>query len=290
MKTNPQKEITDRILAQLRAGVVPWKQPWSGKTGGSFPRNAITGRAYSGANVLTLWGRDYPTPLWATYKQIAEVGGQVRKGEKSTAIIYLSTFVKKDKATGEDKRLGFLKTYNVFNVAQADNIPEKYLVGQEPVIRNLDGRIDLVEEFIRSTKADIRHGGGRAFFTTNGDYIQLPEFETFKSADAYYATTTHELGHWTGHETRLNRTFGKRFGDDTYSAEELVAELTSAFVCSEFGIDNEGQDAAYIAHWIKFLGEHENAIVSAASAASKATEFLRGLALAEDEDELQIAA
>jgi antirestriction protein ArdC len=161
-----------------------------------------------------------------------------------------------------------------------------------PPVRSNE-RDATIDEFVASTRARIQHGEPRAFYTSGGDYINLPLFQAFTSSHSYYATLFHELGHWTGAETRLNRTFGKRFGDRAYAAEELVAELSSAFVCAEFGIDNDGQDAAYIATWLERLESNDQLIVAAASAASKAVEYMRGLASAESIDsagELPLAA
>lgn len=282
MSRNLHQEITARIVSQLKAGVVPWRQPWSGQAMGAMPRNAITGRAYSGANVLLLWAtaieKSYAAPLWLTYKQAQEAGGQVRKGEKSTQVIFVSQIEKQDD-DGQVRRIPFLKSFNVFNIAQVDGLSIAG-VAQKP--RHADRRDDDADAFLASTGATITHGEARAYFSSKLDRINLPAFETFTAAGAYYATAFHELGHWTGAETRLNRTFGRKFGDAAYSAEELVAELTSAFICAEFGFDNVLADAAsYIAHWIKFFESHDQAIVTAAAAASKAVEFLRGLALAE---------
>jgi len=280
---NLHKEITDRIVARLRAGVVPWRQPWTGQGFGAMPRNALTGRAYSDANVILLWSRAqesaYPAPLWLTFKQALELGGNVRKGEKGETVIYVSKVIREDE-NGERRAIPFLKAYTVFNVAQCDNLPAK-VTNPDGAARpaNPNARDSLADAFMASTGADIRHGEARAYYRPIGDYVNLPAFETFKSASGYYATAFHELGHWTGAEKRLGRTFGKRFGDQAYSAEELVAELTSAFLCAEFGFDNDGQDAAYIATWIKFLSEHDKAIVAAAAAASRAVEFMRDQAL-----------
>ena len=294
---NLHKEITDRIVARLKDGVVPWRQPWSGKGFGVMPRNAATSRAYSGANVLLLWSRaqesGFTDPRWLTFKQALELGGNVRKGEKGECVVYVSHVLRKDD-DGETRRIPFLKAYTVFNVAQCDNLPAK-IVDPHAAARvdNPDERDALAEAFVVSTGATVRHGEARAYYSPLGDFVNLPAYDTFTSASRYYATAFHELGHWTGAEKRLNRTFGKRFGDRAYSAEELVAELSSAFLCAEFGFDNDGQDAAYIATWIKFFEEHEKALVAAASAASKAVEFMRGLAIAEEVDgseELAIAA
>jgi antirestriction protein ArdC len=283
---NLHKEITDRIVARLKAGVVPWRQPWSSKGFGVMPRNALTQRAYSGANVILLWSRaqesGFTAPLWLTFKQALELGGNVRKGEKGETVIYVSKVIRTDDATGERRAIPFLKAYTVFNVAQCDNLPAKVTTpnGAQRVA-NPNARDELADAFIAATGADYRHGEPRAYYAAGSrDFVNMPHFETFKSASAYYGVAFHELTHWTGAEKRLNRTFGKRFGDRAYSAEELVAELGSAFLCAEFGFDNDGQDAAYIASWIKFFEEHDKAIVAASAAASRAVEFMREAAIA----------
>ena len=284
---NLHQEITDRIVARLKAGVCPWRQPWSGKGFGAMPRNAATGRAYSGANVLLLWSRaqesGYAAPLWLTFKQALELGANVRKGEKGETVIYVAKIVKEDK-DGARRAIPFLKAYTVFNIAQCDNLPAKIVAPNAAAhVVNPNTRDEIADAFIASTGADVRHGEARAYYRPVGDYVNLPAFETFNGASSYYATTFHELGHWTGAEKRLDRTFGKKFGDQAYSAEELVAELTSAFLCGEFGFDNNDVDADYIAHWVSFLTDHSSAIITSAAAASRAVEFMRGLALKDDE-------
>jgi antirestriction protein ArdC len=287
---NLHQEITDRIVARLRDGVCPWRQPWSGKGHGVMPRNAVTSRAYSGVNVLILWSRaqdsSYSDPRWLTFKQALELGGNVRKGEKGETVIFVSKVIKEDK-DGARCAIPFLKAYTLFNVAQCDNLPTKIANPDTAShIVNPNTGDELADAFIASTGADLRHCEARAYYRPVGDYVNLPHFDTFKSSSAYYGVAFHELGHWTGAEKRLARTFGKKFGDQSYSAEELVAELTSAFLCGEFGFDNDGADADYIAHWIAFLTDHSGAIITAAAAASRAVEFMRGLAL-EDNDELE---
>lgn len=286
-KHNIQKEITDRILAKLDAGVVPWRKPWKAYGAGNMPRNAITNRPYSGVNVVLLWieaaEKGYTSPLFLTYKQATEAGGNVRKGETSSHIIFVGKVIKKDEDTGKERAIPFLKGYNVFNIAQCDGLD--HLASTESKVINPGERDAIADAFMTSTGADIRHGESSAYYASKHDYINLPMFEAFTGPAEYYATAFHELTHWTGHEARLNRTFGKRFGDATYSAEELVAELGSAFLCAEFGYDNSTLDnsAAYIDHWRKFLTDHEGAFVEAAAKASRATEFMRGLALESEE-------
>lgn len=288
---NLHKEITDRIVARLKAGVVPWRQPWSGKGFGVMPRNACTQRAYSGANVILLWSRaqesGFQAPLWLTFKQALELGGNVRKGEKGETVIYVSKVIRQDD-DGTKRAIPFLKAYTVFNVAQCDNLPAKIVDPNGAQARpvNPGQRDELADAFMASTGATVRHGEARAYYSPAGDFVNLPTFETFKSASLYYGVAFHELGHWTGAEKRLNRTFGKRFGDRSYAVEELVAELTSAFLCGEFGFDNDGVDADYIATWIKLLEDHEKVIVAAAAAASRAVEFMREAAIAAPVNEL----
>lgn len=290
---NIHKEITDRILSALAAGVVPWRKPWHEYGSGAMPRNAITGRAYSGANVPLLWmARDdagYPSARFLTYKQAQEAGGNVRKGEKGHPIIFVGA-IEKERDNGEKERIAFLKSFTVFNLAQCDGLES--LDDTTPPAINPDERDGLAEAFLRASGATITHGEARAYFSTKQDRINLPLFEAFTSSAEYYSTAFHELTHWTGHEGRLNRTFGKRFGDQAYSAEELTAELGSAFLCAEFGFDNatiENQ-AAYIGHWREALEKNERIFVAAAAAASKAHEYLRDLANAAPADEWPIAA
>lgn len=276
------KEVTARILDQLHAGVCPWKQPWTGGASAMMPQNATTGRAYSGVNVLLLWMRAqecaYTESKWLTFKQALDAGGHVRKGEKGARVVFVSTF-EKDTENGPE-RIPFLKSFTVFNVAQCDGLPVSLETPRAP--KHQESRDEDAEAFLASTGAVIHHGEGRAYYRPSTDTIMLPEFETFSGAGAYYATAFHEIGHWTGAPNRLDRSFGARFGDDAYAAEELVAELTSAFCCAELAIDQTaGADAAYIAHWVKFLTDHDTAIVTAASHASKAVAYLRQLAGAE---------
>lgn len=242
---------------------------------------------------MLLWldaeAKGYAAPRWLTYKQATEAGGHVRKGEKGTHVVFVGRIVKEDEMTGHDKAIPFLKSYTIFNLTQCVGLD--HLVDAEPKVINPGDRDELADAFLASTGADIRHGESRAYYATKGDYINLPAFQAVVSPEDYYATAFHELTHWTGAEHRLNRTFGKRFGDASYSAEELVAELGSAFLCAEFGYDNATTEnsAAYIDHWRRFLSEHERAFVEAAAKASRAVDFMRGLALTEEPEELLAA-
>ncbi len=276
------QEVSEKILKAMESGTLPWIKPWSEIGTGGMPRNAITRRPYSGANVALLWiaasNNGYTSNRFLTYKQAQEAGGNVKKGEKGTPIIFASSF-EKETDKGEKKFIPFLKTFTVFALEQCERL-EQFQEKPLPVVTyNRDRDCDA---FMVSTAADIRHGEARAYYNSDADYIMLPAWETFKSADGYYGIALHELVHWTGNKNRCNREFGKRFGDRAYAAEELVAELGAAFMCAEFGYDATTQHAAYIQNWISLIKSDSKAFITAASKASKAVEFLRELAIQEE--------
>lgn len=278
-------EISARIATQLEAGALPWVKPWSATAGANVPQNAVSGRPYSGCNVILLWiamqSAAWTLPRFLTYKQAQEAGGNVRKGETGTKVYFVSQFVKKDKETDEDRRYGFMKEYTVFNVAQCDGLPESAVAFTPAKIRNKDQRDTLADLFIVATGARFREmDTDRACYIPALDIVQVPKFADFKNADNFYSTSFHELGHWTSHKTRCDRELGKRFGDNAYAAEELIAELTAAFLCAEFSMDGDIRHAGYIANWAKLLRDDSRAFFTAASAAQKAADFLRGAALA----------
>jgi antirestriction protein ArdC len=291
------REITDKILAQLKTGVAPWRKPWServGAHGSVMPRNAVTGRFYSGANVLLLWGvaevEGYSNPRWLTFKQAKAAGGTVKKGEHGCAVIFVKRILVKDKKDPDaHKAIGFLKAYTVFNVSQCEGLPDSVLGLGEPRQHgpvNPDGRDADLDAFVAATEIRVEVGrGARAAYAPALDRIVMPAFESFVGTHAFYSTLFHEMGHATGHKDRLNRDLTGKFGDRSYAAEELIAELTAAFVCAEWGIDMGEAPAAYIDHWVSLLSQKETAIVTAASAASKAVDWLRGKVSAEEADE-----
>jgi antirestriction protein ArdC len=282
-------QVTARILAELEKGAVPWVKPWSATPGANVPCNAVSNRPYSGTNVILLWiaaNEGWPTPRFLTFKQAKEAGGYVRTGEKSTRVVFMRKYVTKDKTPGADpdavKQGLVLKEYSVFNVAQCDGLPERIVNG--PTVqrmRNPDTRDELADDYLVTTGADIREGHGQAMFVPSMDFIGLPKFADFMNADNFYNTAFHELTHWTGTKDRCDRKLTVRFGDQAYAAEELVAELGAAFQSAEFGFDGDVRDAGYIAHWIRLLKDDNKAFFTAASAAQKAVDFLRGKALEE---------
>ena len=283
--------ITERILADLERGVRPWCKPWGGDQLAARvtrPRRA-NGKPYSGINVLLLWleaiEAGHRSPTWMTYRQAQELGGQVRKGERGAPIVYMgeTTRTRRDEQTGEESEQGvrFLKTYTVFNVGQIDGLPDVFRV-PEPEAPALPGPepIAQAEAFFAATGAEIRRGGAHAFYNVGSDHIGMPSLAAFRDAESFYATLGHETVHWTRHPSRLDRSFGrKRWGDEGYCREELVAEVGAAFLAADLGLDLELREdhAAYLASWIEVLKGDKRAIFSAAAHAKRAVKFLHGL-------------
>lgn len=233
MNTDIYQRVTDQIVAELEKGVRPWLKPWNAEhAAGRITRPLrANGIAYRGINVLMLWAaateRGYAAPLWLTYKQAQELGGQVRKGEKGSLVVYANTITRteQDEATGEelDRDIPFMKGYTVFNAEQVEGLPAHFYAMQQPTLDPV-ARIERAEGFFAAVGADIREGGNQAFYTMAEDRVQMPAFVAFRDPEAYYATLAHELTHWTRHPKRLDRDFGrKRFGDAGYAMEELVA-------------------------------------------------------------------
>lgn len=259
--------VTDRIVASLEQGTAPWLKPWaSNKCGAVGPYNAASGRPYNGINWLVLGEGG-----WLTFKQAKELGGSVRKGEKGTQIVFWSFPKIRDTETGEEKVVPFAKGYTVFAVEQCDGIDASKLKAPAPITAGQTN----INVIAAQAGAQVRHGGSRAYYSPSTDHVQMPSLDAFESADAYAGTLAHELVHWTGHQSRCDRQFGKRFGDDAYAFEELVAEIGSAFVCAQTGIALEGlQHDSYVASWLKVLKGDKRAIFTASSQAKKAAEFL----------------
>jgi antirestriction protein ArdC len=287
MKKDLYAEVTARIVAQLETDVTPWIRPWSKTPGRNVPCNAATGRPYSGCNVILLWMAEnagYPTPRYLTFKQALALGGAVRKGEHGTKVYFFkrseSTKPGEDGADDETRSYVVIKEYTVFNVAQCDGLPDRVHVPSVIKVRNLGERDATIDEFLACTGADIREGGGRACYYLDGDYILMPPFAVFRGASDFYNTAFHEIAHWTRHRSRLDRDLRGRFDRHAYAAEELVAELTAAFLCAEFSLDGELQHASYMDHWIALLKYDTRAFFTVCSKAQAAADYLRGLALA----------
>jgi antirestriction protein ArdC len=265
-------------------------KPWNAEhAAGKITRPLrFNGLPYSGINVMMLWSeamdKGYNAPIWMTFKQAQELGGHVKKGEHGSLVVYANTITKTEQnaETGEDEehKIPFMKGYTVFNVEQIDNLPPQYYATAQPPTLSAEERDEQLETFFAETKADIRYGGNRAFYSKEPDYVQMPPFEFFKDKESFYATESHEICHWTRHPSRLDRDLGRKsWGDEGYAMEELVAELGSAYLCADLGITPEVRDdhTAYIQSWLKVLKNDKRAIFTAAAHAQKAADFLHSL-------------
>ena len=283
------QEVTDTIVASLeKAG--QWERPWSNLTNDTFNPRSIDGRPYRGGNVLLLWVAaeigGYETGIWGTYKAWASKGAQVRKGEKGTLVTLWKPIERTARDGEKTNKNGkadtlLLRSYFVFNAAQVD--------GWEPEAvdtSNAPTPIEAAEAFFGAIDSDVSYQGNLAYYTPALDKIVVPKLEAFKAAESFYATLAHEHGHWTGHESRLARDFKNRFGTEAYAFEELVAELTAAFVGAHLGIGSEIREdhASYLKNWLKVLKADKKAIFTAASQAQKAADFLIAAAEGESSD------
>jgi antirestriction protein ArdC len=279
------QKITTQIVEAIEAGVKSsdYSMPWHITGEDPFaPVNAGSNWPYRGVNVLSLWlqarKHEYPTGVWATFRQWQSLGAHVRKGEKASLVVFWKLSERgngsgEEREGDEEKKQGSLiaKAYSVFNAAQV----EGYSPLETPRLSE-DERIQAAEQFFSALGADIRHGGIEAAYVPSGDYIQLPRFEAFHDAFGYYSTLGHELIHWVGARKRLNRDLTGRFGSSAYAAEELVAELGAAFLCSTLGITNKprADHAAYVASWLELLKRDKRAVFTAASKAQQAVDWM----------------
>ena len=289
------QHITDQIIAMLERPFGEFQLPWHVPGGLTGPANAATGKAYQGVNILALWAAGelfgYSSGLWATYRQWAALGAQVRKGEKGSYIVFYKSLsssaakqASEDEAEGDksDLRAGRLiaRASVVFAAEQVDNFHPPERSASDPV-----ATLSAVEAFVRATGAIIHHDGHRAFYRPSTDSIHMPTLDAFRdmahstATEAYHSVLFHELTHWSGHATRCNRDLNHRFGSEAYAMEELVAELGAAFLCSDLGITPapRADHAQYIANWLQVLRDDRKAIFTAASKASQAVALLHGL-------------
>jgi len=283
------QQVTDRIIAELEAGAAPWVKPW--KADSTADKSIVSGKAYQGVNRMLLgissMAQGFSSPYWATFKQWSDRGASVKKGSKGTQIIFYSPISKtlKDQVTGEDEDVSYavLKTFYVFNAQQVEGAE----VPAAPTVLDQFQIDSNAEALIAGTGARISHGGDAAFYSPGQDRIQLPHKSTFQDPASYYATAFHELAHWTGHDSRLDRKLSGKFASPSYAFEELVAELSAAFLCQDHGISGELRHAGYIGCWLKACKEDKRAIFRAASLAQKASDFLHAQQKAEG---LKVAA
>ncbi|WP_119084006.1 ArdC family protein [Altererythrobacter sp. B11] len=276
-------EVTARIITELEQGRLPWVQPWDAASCPlAMPQNAATGRSYSGINILILWAavveHGWSSQRWLTYRQAQAAGGHVRKGEKGTTVCYADRFTPRSEQerAGEENReartIAFLKRFTVFHVDQCEDLPGELTAA--PALPDPVLSIAVADSLIHMSGADFRIGGGEAFYSPMHDYVQVPPQSVYGEPVNWYRTALHELGHWTGHASRLQRDQSGRFGSAAYAREELIAELACAFTCASLGIEPTVRHADYIGAWLEVLRADEKAIVRAASAASKAADYL----------------
>ena len=277
------QEITDKIIAELEQGRVPWVQPWANVSAPlGLPKNAATGRPYSGINVLILWcavaEHGFTSQNWLTFRQALKVNAHVKKGEKGTTVVFADRFIpyrERERAAAagdEPEAIPFLKRFVVFNADQCERLPADIAPKPAP----LDDHLILpqVEALIRTTGADIRIGGDRAFYHPGEDFIRVPPPSAYFEPINWSRTVLHEMVHLSGHSSRLRRDQSGAFGSSAYFFEEVVAELGSAFLCAALSIVPTVRHADYIGAWIDTMREDNRAIIRAASAASKAADYL----------------
>lgn len=301
-------EVTDRIIAALNKGVVPWHRPWrdSKKGAGTLPTSVSTGKPYRGINVflldMTANADGYTSQWWGTFNALKERGGIVRKGEKGTTVVFWKRLVVKttpeEKAkTGKDKKvIPMLRHFNVFNVEQCEwekGMPERF--DPSTLVEDDDTEWDPIAEAEAIVKGyekspSIHHGGDAAYYSPSRDMIQVPDAAQFETTEQYYSTLFHELTHSTGHKDRLNRNTlveGHRFGDEMYAKEELVAEMGAAMLAAVAGIHltTIEPSAAYIKNWLQALSNDEKLVISAGAAAQKAADHILGIKFEDDKED-----
>jgi antirestriction protein ArdC len=268
--------ITERVISLLERGTVPWKMPWQSQTG--LPCNLITKRPYRGINVFLLRAMCYESPFWLTFRQAAELGGNVRKGEKACPVVFWKQRTIDDKETGEEKEIPLLRFYHLFNINQCEGLKNISKIEAVPVM--LPTKPAAIVENMPQ-RPTIKHGMSRAFYSPSGDFVGMPEAARFGHEWDFFAALFHELIHSTGHLSRLNRptlTGAAGFGSEPYCKEELIAEMGAAFLCGYAGIAERtiANSAAYLQSWLGQLRSDKKLIVQAAAQAQKAADFILG--------------
>jgi antirestriction protein ArdC len=292
VKRDIYEAITERFIEQLKRGTVPWQKPWFAV------RNIVSRKPYRGINALLLGSTDYQSPFWISFKQALDLGGNVKKGEKSTPVIYYKILEKRDEAgsmmvreDGTPARIPLVRWANVFNLDQTEGIPAPEITASH-VTQPHEKAAAIVEN---AKLCPIHHGGFAALYSRTDDVIRIPAPTTFHSAEGYYHTLYHEMTHASGHSSRLNRegvADRAEFGSEKYSKEELIAELGAAFLSNEAGILDSVRfenSAAYLASWVSKFENDPRMIVSAASQAQRASDFIVGIEHKESLQECQIS-
>lgn len=268
--------VTDRILEALENGTVPWHKPWKG---GGLPTNLKSKKPYRGINTFMLSLTGFSSRYWLSYKQAKAMGGQVRKGEKSTMVVFWKWVDGEDKESGKEKRFPILRYYNVFNLDQIDGIADPDEKGEDREHTPIESAEKIIEGM--PNRPEIQHKEQRAYYSLGADFVNMPRPESFDNGEEYYSTLFHELGHATRHESRLNRE------KNSYAQEELVAEMTSAFLCGVSGIESATLDnsAAYIESWRKRISDDPRLVVTAGAQAQKASDYIQGISHGKEESD-----
>lgn len=270
-------EVTNRIIARLEAGEIPWSRGWD--QDGRLPMNLVSGRCYQGINTMILWSMRSASPFWLTFKQAQELGGTVRNGEKASPVVFWKFLDRSDEETGKRVRIPMLRKYSVFNLTQCEGIPESKLPESIPLRDH--SPIEAAERIVAgyAGKPVITHGFNHAAYAPMADRIEMPEPGRFHQPENYYKTLFHELTHSTGHSSRLNRDMSGSFGAGSYGREELIAEMGAAFLCAACGIlpAVEERSVAYLQGWIDVLKADSRALIVAGGAAQKAANLIRGI-------------
>ena len=275
MNTKAYDRITERIVSLMEQGTVPWHKPWNIQTG--MPRNLITQKPYRGINTFLLMSMGFESPNWLTYRQAVQLGGNVKKGEKSCPVVFWKPLQVTDEESGEVEKIPFLRLYHVFNVCQCEGL--KNVPDPDEVNFVATEAAEIVAKMPQPPV--IKHGMTQAYYAPRQDIVGMPDAKRFKTEETYHASLFHELVHSTGHEKRLKRqsiTERNGFGSDPYAKEELIAELGSAFLCGQAGIVERTIDSssAYLEGWLKQLKSDKTLIVYAAAQAQKASDFILG--------------
>lgn len=284
---NAYEAVTARLIEHLERGVIPWKQPWRNSAKGAYlPTNFVSGKGYRGINLAMLLCSGYTSQTWMTYKQARDIGAQVRAGAHGTPVVFWKFPQRGKREDGETESLEgrgapLCRYYTVFNTEQIDGLPADLPFDEEP-FDPIESAQNIVDAHMNSAShPSLQHGGATACYMLSKDAVFMPEPHTFISAETYYTTLFHELGHSTRHPARCDRPREGNFGSKPYAEEELIAEFTAAFLCAESGIvsnDLDAHNAAYIANWLTVLKNDSRIAVMAAQRAQKAADYILGRA------------
>lgn len=285
------QQVTDKIIAELEGGTIPsWVKNWSGDAGSDC--NVITKKTYSGINTIILGMSGFKSPYWATYKQWLSIGAKINKDQfnKYQCIVFYSPVKTTKKQQDSDEKQQVYKVMRYFRVYNAEQVSgfEAPALPAPKVFND----VASIEALTVKSGAKLQFGGDRAYYSPSNDYVAMPHKTQFNNEASYYATLLHELSHWTGHKSRLDRDLSGRFGNEAYAAEELIAELSAAFLCARFNIAGELRHSSYIASWLRVLKNDNKAIFKAAALAQKSADYLAGFAgeiITEVSEELETA-